>query len=56
MDTERIEQIIKKETGRYYWLGAIAGMIMGVIFGIGIGYKLGSDHVIVVPLEQGQEI
>jgi hypothetical protein len=56
MDTARAERIIKKETGRYYWLGAALGAIFGIILRIGIGYKLASDHVVVIPLEQGQEI
>jgi len=44
---------LRKETDRAYWFGVVLCVMAGLLTGMALGYKLGADTVIVVPLEQG---
>ncbi len=56
MDQQQvIEKHLKAGTARAYWIGAALGLLFGIIAGLAIGYSLGSDHVLVIPLDQGIE-
>ena len=47
---------LKTVSDRAYWLGVALGVLVGLGLGIATGYELGSDTVLVVPLEQGLEV
>ena len=53
----KVEEPSRQATNRYYRMGMVMGLVVGILFGLGIGfmigYHLGSDHVIVIPLEEG---
>lgn len=53
MDPLVIEKIMKDAGRRYYWVGVAVGLLAGAILGGLIGYSLGSDQVVVIPLERG---
>ena len=57
MEESEIEEFLAQAARRYYRMGLVMGLITGILFGLGIGfmigYHLGSDSVIVVPLDQG---
>ena len=56
MDKQQIiEKHLRKATNQAYWVGTALGLVFGIILGLAIGYNLGSDDVIVIPLQQGQE-
>jgi uncharacterized membrane protein YgaE (UPF0421/DUF939 family) len=55
MKQEIIEKHLKQATNRAYWVGAALGLVFGLILGAIIGYDLGSDDIVVFPLEQGVE-
>lgn len=55
-NAEFLKRELKKTSDRAYWVGIALGVLMGLALGIAIGYQLGSDTVLVIPLEQGVEV
>jgi hypothetical protein len=53
---EYLARELKKTSRGAYWLGIAIGLLFGLALGVLIGYQLGSDTVLIVPLESGVEV
>jgi hypothetical protein len=54
------QDIIKKHMSQVYgqgfWFGAALGLVFWIILGMVIGYDLGGDTTIVIPLSEGIKV
>lgn len=51
-----LAKALKRTSRESFWLGVVFGAALALGLGIAIGYDMGSDTVIVVPLEPGVDV
>ena len=54
--TECLRRELKKTSDRAFWIGGVVGVLLGLDLGVAISYQLGSDNILIVPLESGVEV
>ena len=47
---------LKKASRGAYWLSIALGVLLGLALGVIIGYQMGTDTVLIVPLDSGVKI